>query len=163
MEILFGSVSSGKRNKTTKAKQQQEQWDLNKLKVFCTSKETDRKMKRWLIDQEKIFANDTTKGNQSWIFTGRTDAELKLQYFDHLMWRADSSEKTLMLGKLEGRRRMGQQRTRWLDGITNSMISWASSRSWWWTGKPGMLQSMGLQRIRHEWANELNWWLIRAF
>ena len=47
--------------------------------------------------------------------------KLKFQYFDHLMERADSFEKTLMLGKIEGRRRRGQQRTRWLDGITNSM------------------------------------------
>ena len=47
--------------------------------------------------------------------------KLKLQYFGHLMWRADSFEKTLMLGKIEGRRRRGQQRMRWLDGITNSM------------------------------------------
>ena len=46
---------------------------------------------------------------------------LKLQYFGHLMWRTDSLEKTLMLGKTEGRRRRGQQRMRWLDGITNSM------------------------------------------
>ena len=47
--------------------------------------------------------------------------KLKLQYFDHLMWRADSFEKTLMLGKIEGRRRRGQQRMRWLDGITDTM------------------------------------------
>ncbi len=55
------------------------------------------------------------------MFIGRTDAELKLQYFGHLMRRADSLEKTLMLGKIEGRRRRGRQRMRWLDGITNSM------------------------------------------
>ena len=61
------------------------------------------------------------KGNQSWVFTGRTDLKLKLQYFGHLMQRADSLEKTLMLGKIEGRRRRGQQRMRWLDGITDSM------------------------------------------
>ena len=62
--------------------------------------------------------------DQSWIFIGRTDAEAEtpiLQYFGHLIWRADSLEKTLMLGKIEGRRRRGQQRMRWLDGITNSM------------------------------------------
>ena len=47
--------------------------------------------------------------------------KLKLQYFGHLMWRADSFEKTLMLGKIEGRRRRGQQRMRWLDGITDTM------------------------------------------
>ena len=61
------------------------------------------------------------KGDQSWMFIGRTDAEVKLQYFDHLMRRADSLEKILMLGKIEGRRRRGRQRMRWLDGITGSM------------------------------------------
>ena len=61
------------------------------------------------------------KGDQSWIFTGKTDAEAELQYFGHLMWRADSFEKTLMLGKIEGRRRRGWQRMRWLNTITNSM------------------------------------------
>ena len=61
------------------------------------------------------------KGDQSWIFIGRTDVELKLQYFGHLMQRADSFEKTLMLGKIEGKRRIGRQRMRWLDGITDSM------------------------------------------
>ena len=61
------------------------------------------------------------EGNQSWMFIGRTDVEAKLQYFGHLMWRTDSLEKTLALGKIEGRRRRGRQRMRWLDGITNSM------------------------------------------
>ena len=62
------------------------------------------------------------KGNQSWIFTGRLMLKLKLQYFGHLMGRADSLEMTLMLGKIEGRRRSGRQKMRWLDGITNSMV-----------------------------------------
>ena len=61
------------------------------------------------------------KGDQSWVFIGRTDIEAKLQYFGHLMQRADLFEKTLMLGKIEGRRRMGQQRMRWLDVITDTM------------------------------------------
>ena len=61
------------------------------------------------------------KGDRSWVFTGRTDVEAELQYFGHLMQRADSSEKTLMLRKIEGRRRRGRQRMRWLDGITDSM------------------------------------------
>ena len=61
------------------------------------------------------------KGDQSWVFIGRTDVEAKLQYFGHLMRRADSFEKTLMLRKIEGRRRMGLPRLRWLDGITDSM------------------------------------------
>ena len=61
------------------------------------------------------------KGHQSWVFIGRTDVEAELQYFDHLMRRADSLEKTLTVGGIEGRRRRGRQRMRWLDGITNSM------------------------------------------
>ena len=61
------------------------------------------------------------KGNQPWIFIGRTDAEAKLQYFGHLIWKTDSLEKTLNPGKIEGRRRGGWQRMRWLDGITDSM------------------------------------------
>ena len=62
------------------------------------------------------------KGNQSWIFIGRTDVEAKIQYFGHLMQRTDSFEKTLMLAKIEGRRRRGWQRMIWLDGITDSMV-----------------------------------------
>ena len=62
-----------------------------------------------------------SKGNQSWIVIGRTDAEAETQHFGHLMWRTDSLEKTLMLRKTEVRRRRGRQRMRWLDGITNSM------------------------------------------
>ena len=61
------------------------------------------------------------KGDQSWVFIVRTDLKLNLQSFGHLMRRADSFEKTLMLGKIEGRRRRGQQRMRWLDGITDSI------------------------------------------
>ena len=62
------------------------------------------------------------KGDQSWVFIGRTDAKgEKLQYFGHLMQRVDSLEKTLMLGGIGGRRRRGRQRMRWLDGITDSM------------------------------------------
>ena len=60
------------------------------------------------------------KGDQFWVFIGRTDVKLKLQYFGYLMQRADSFAKTLMLGKIKGRRRRGRQRMRWLDGITNS-------------------------------------------
>ena len=75
------------------------------------------------------------------------------------MWRAALFEKTLILGKIEGRRGREWQRMRWLDGITDLMPSWVwvNSRCWWWTGRPGVLQFMGLvQRVRHDWATELN-------
>ena len=62
-----------------------------------------------------------SKGDQPWVFTGRTDVEAETPIFGHLMRRADSFEETLMLGKIEGRRRRGQQRMKWLDGITNSI------------------------------------------
>ena len=66
--------------------------------------------------------------------------KLKLQYFDHLMWRANSLEKTLMLGKIEGKRRGGWQRMRWLESITNSMdINYTNPRRQWRTEKPGIL------------------------
>ena len=84
----------------------------------------------------------------------RLTLALKLHYFGHRIRRADSLEKTLMLGKVEVRRRREWQRMRWLDGITDSMnVSWARAGRWWRTGKPGVLRSMGLHRIRTERLN----------
>ena len=83
--------------------------------------------------------------------------KLKLQYFGHRMWRTDSFEKTLILGKIEGRRR-GQQRMRcWMASLTQWTWIWVNSGNWWWTGKPGVLQSMGSQGVRQDCMTELNW------
>ena len=82
--------------------------------------------------------------------------KLKLQSFGHLMQRTDSFEKTLMLGKIEGRRRRGwEDEMGWMASPTQWTWVWVSSGSWWWTGKPGVLQSMRSQRVRHDWAPEL--------
>ena len=82
--------------------------------------------------------------------------KLKLQYFGHLMWRTKSLEKTLMLGKIEGERRRGWQRMRWLDGITDAMdMSLSRLRELVMDREDWFVQSMGLQRVGHNW--ELNW------
>ena len=83
--------------------------------------------------------------------------KLKLQYSGHLMRRADSLEKTLMLGGTRGRRRKGWQRMRWRWHHRLDRHVSVNSGSLLWTGSPGMLRFMGLQRVGHNWATELNW------
>ena len=101
------------------------------------------------------------KGNQPWIFIGRTDDEVEARYFGHLMRRADSLEKALMLGKIEDRKRRGQQRMRWLDGITKSMdMSLSKLRELVMDREAGVLQSMGSQRVGHDWATKTTSWLL---
>ena len=81
--------------------------------------------------------------------------KLKFQYFGYLMQTANSLEKSLMLGEIEGRRRREQQRMRWLDGITDSMNMILSKlQEKMRTVKPGLLQSMGLQKVRHNLATK---------
>ena len=85
--------------------------------------------------------------------------KLKLQYFGHLMWSTDSLEKPLMLGKIEGGRRKG-----WQDEMaspTGWTWVWVSSESWWWTGKPGVLQSKGCKES--DTTEHLNWTELHMF
>ena len=93
------------------------------------------------------------KGNQ-WIFMGRTDVEAETP----ILWlpdvKNDSLEKILMLGKI-GREGDDRAWDGWMDMSLSKLWVWANSGSWWWTGKPGVLQSMGLQRVGHNWATEL--------
>ena len=82
--------------------------------------------------------------------------KLKLQCFGHLIQRTDSLEKTLMLGKTEGGRRRGWRGwDGWMASPTQWTWVWVSSGGWWWTERPGVLQSMGSQRVGHDWGTEL--------
>ena len=88
--------------------------------LICSFDAFESRCWRRLLDCKEIKPV-SPKGNQPWIFIGRLMLKLKLQYFGHLMQRSDSLEKTLMLGKIEGKRRRGRWRIRWLDSITDSM------------------------------------------
>ena len=129
-----------------------EHWRIDDFELWCW-----RKLLRVLCTARRSNQSILKEISPEYSLEGLMQ-KLKFQYFGSLMWKTDSLEKTLMLGKIEGRRRRGQQRMRWLDGIANQWTwVWASSRSWWWTGKPGMLQSMSSQRVVHDSVTKLNW------
>ena len=94
-------------------------------------------------------------GNQPWIFIGRTDAEATAP----ILWPLNV--KSRLIGKDLDAGKGGEEGDRewdgWMASLTQRTWVWASSGSWWWTGKPGVLQSMGSQRVGHDWATELNW------
>ena len=83
--------------------------------------------------------------------------KLKLQYFGHLMWRVDSLEKTLREGLGAGGEGVDRGWDGWMASLTRWTWIWVNSGSWWWTGRPGVLRFIGLQRVGHDWATELNW------
>ena len=115
-------------------------WRIDAFKLWSWSRLTRARRSNQLIFKE-INPEYSLKGLM---------LKLKLQYFDHLMWRADSLEKSLMLGKIEGRRRRG---IRGWDGWMTSLMqwtwTWANFGRWWRTGRAGVLQSIGSQGVRH--------------
>ena len=98
------------------------------------------------------------KGNQSWIFIGRTDVEAETPIFVHLMQRTDSFETQCWKWLKAGGEGDDRRWDGWMASPTRWTWVWASSRNWWWTGRPGVLQSMRSQRVRHDQATELNPW-----
>ena len=129
-----------------------EQWRTDTFELCCWTRLlrihwTTRRSKQSML--KKI--------NHEYLLEGLM-LKLKLKYLGQLMWRTYSLEKTLLLGKIEVRGRRGRQRLRWwMASLTRCTWVWTSSWCWWRRGRPGMLQSMELQRVGHDWETELSW------
>ena len=139
-----------------------ESWTIKKaaLKNWCFWTVVLEKTLESSLDSKEIKPVNP-KGNQSWIFMGRTNAEAEAPVL-WLMRRTDSLENTLILGKIEGIRR-GWQRMKWLDGITNSMgMSLGKLQELVMDREAWRALFMGLQRVGHDWATELNWTDLRS-
>ena len=128
-------------------------WELVRKKGWAL-----RKWCFWIVVLEKLLRVPWTakRSNQSILKEINLEGlMLKLQYFGHLMQRTDSMEKTLMLERLKvGGEGDDRGWDGWMASVTQWTWVWASSRSWWWIGEPGMIQSMGSQRVRHGWVTE---------
>ena len=126
------------------------------LKNWCFSTVVSEKTLESPLDCKEI--QSVHPKDQSWVFIERTDIEAETP----ILWPPDAKRwliwKDPDAGKDWRRRRRGQQRMRWLDGVADSRtLVWVNCGSWFWTGRSGMLQSMGSQGVGHDWATELNW------
>ena len=139
-------------------------FDFSKITADC---DCSREIKRYLLLGRKVMSNldSILKSRDITLPTKISPGcslkglmlRLKLQYFGHLMRRADSLEKTLMPGKIEGREGDDTGWDGWMASPTQWTLVWVNSGSWCWTRKPVVLWFMGSQRVGHDWATELNW------
>ena len=142
--MVFPVVMHGCESWTVK---KAEHWRIDVFELWC-----------WRLLRVPWTARRCNQSILKEISPGCCDVKLKLQYFGHLMQRVDSLEKTLMLGGIGGRRRRdGKGWDGWMASLTWWTWVWVNSGSWWWTGRHGVLQFMGSQRVEHDWATELNW------
>ena len=141
--------------------------DLMDVRVGLWRKLSGKELMVWTVVLEKTLESPVDckeiqlvhpKGNQSWIFIGRADAEAETP----ILWPLDVNSQ--LIGKdpdsgNDWRWEEGEGRgwDGWMISLTRWTWVWVSSRSWWWAGKPGVLQSVGSQRVRHDWVTKLNW------
>ena len=138
-----------------------ESWTIKKAEYWCFWTAVLEKTLESPLNLKEIKPVNP-KGNQSWIFIGRTDAEVPI--LGHLMPRTDSLERLCCWARLKAGGEGDNRRwDGWMASLTRQTWIWTSSGSWWWTGKPGMLQSMGSQWVKHDWVTEPNWipWWLR--
>ena len=144
--MIFPGVTFGCESWTLK---KAECWRINAFELWCW-----RRLLQVLWNTRRSKQSILKEINPEYSLEG-LKLKLKLPYFGHLMRRADSLEKTLMLGKIEGRKRRGNRgQDGWMALLTQWTWVWARPGRWWRTGKPGVLQSMRSQRVRHKWTTE---------